>query len=179
MSRIGKKLIIIPDKVKITKDKDRFQVSGPKGTLQRDINPLVDVNIEGQEIHVVPVENTKKAFAMQGLVRSLINNMVTGVSDGFTRKLEVNGVGYRVEVQKDKLTLQLGFSHPKLFELPEGISAEVDKQNTITLAGINNELLGQVAANIKKLRPVEPYKGKGIRYAGERVIRKVGKSGAK
>ncbi|ACL03597.1 50S ribosomal protein L6 [Desulfatibacillum aliphaticivorans] len=178
MSRVGKKPIPIPAKTKVTVSNGTVTVQGEKGKLERPLHPDVELKIEGDEITVVPVVERRKITAVQGLVRSLVANMVTGVSTGFKRVLEVNGIGYKAELNGQTLNLTLGFSHPVDFPLPQGITAEVDKKNNITLEGIDNELLGQTAASIRALRPPEPYKGKGIKYAEERIIRKAGKTGA-
>lgn len=177
MSRVGKKPIPIPEKTKI-EYKDRvFTVKGEKGSLTRAIHPDVDLQLDKDKIEVVILSEARNAAAMQGMVRSLVANMVTGVSKGFERVLEINGIGYRAEVQGNVINLNLGYSHPIGFELPEGISAEVEKNNIIKLSGIDKEELGQTAASIRKLRPPEPYKGKGIKYAEERIQRKAGKKG--
>ena len=179
MSRVGKKPIPIPEKVKITL-KDRFiTVKGDKGTLSRTIHEDVDLKISDNVIEVLTKTDTKKNFALQGLTRSLVDNMVTGVDKGFERVLEINGIGYRAEVKGSTLVLNLGFSNPVNFELPKDVSASVDKNTIIKLACIDKEVLGQTAASIRKLRPPEPYKGKGIKYAEERIIRKAGKTGTK
>jgi large subunit ribosomal protein L6 len=179
MSRVGKKPIPIPEKVKITL-KDRFvTVKGNKGTLSRTINDAVDLKIADNVIEVLTKTDSKKNFALQGLTRSLVDNMVTGVDKGFERVLEINGIGYRAEVKGNTLILNLGFSNPVNFELPKDVSASVDKNTIIKLACIDKEVLGQTAASIRKLRPPEPYKGKGIKYAEERIIRKAGKTGTK
>ena len=179
MSRVGKKPIPIPEKVKITL-KDRFiTVKGDKGTLSRTIHEDVDLKISDNVIEVLTRTDTKKNYALQGLTRSLVDNMVTGVAKGFERVLEINGIGYRAEVKGNTLVLNLGFSNPVNFELPKDVSASVDKNTIIKLACIDKEVLGQTAASIRKLRPPEPYKGKGIKYAEERIIRKAGKTGTK
>jgi len=179
MSRVGKKPIPIPEKVKITL-KDRFvTVKGDKGTLSRTINDAVDLKISANVIEVLTKTDSKKNFALQGLTRSLVDNMVIGVDKGFERVLEINGIGYRAEVKGSTLVLNLGFSNPVNFELPKAVSASVEKNTIIKLACIDKEVLGQTAASIRKLRPPEPYKGKGIKYAEERIIRKAGKTGTK
>jgi len=179
MSRVGKKPIPIPEKVKITL-KDRFvTVKGNKGTLSRTIHDEVDLKISDNVIQVLTKTDSKKNFALQGLTRSLVDNMVTGVDKGFERVLEINGIGYRAEVNGSTLVLNLGFSNPVNFELPKDVSASVEKNTIIKLACIDKEVLGQTAASIRKLRPPEPYKGKGIKYAEERIIRKAGKTGTK
>jgi large subunit ribosomal protein L6 len=154
-------------------------VKGPKGTLSREVHPKVQLDVQDGVIKVSPREETRDARALWGLTRSLVNNMVVGVSTGFTRVLEVIGVGYRADVQGQTLNLALGYSHPIEFPLPKGITAAVDKQNRITLEGSDKELLGLTAARIRALRKPEPYKGKGVKYAEEQIQRKVGKAGAK
>lgn len=177
MSRVGKKPIPLPAKTKITVSNGMVTVQGEKGTLQRSLHSDVELQVDGDTVTVVTVATNRNVRAVQGLVRSLVANMVTGVSTGFKRILEVNGIGYKAEANGQMLNLSLGFSHPVVFPLPQGITVEVDKKNNITLEGIDNELLGQTAASIRALRPPEPYKGKGIKYAEERIIRKAGKSG--
>jgi large subunit ribosomal protein L6 len=179
MSRVGKKPIPIPDKVSITYADRLITVKGAKGTLSRKIDDYVDLEIDKSEIRVTIPNSDKQTRAFQGLVRSLVSNMVVGVSSGFERVLEINGIGYRAEAKGKALTLNLGYSNPVEFALPEGISAEVEKNNVIKLTGIDKEKLGQTAAAIRQLRPPEPYKGKGIKYAEERIIRKAGKTGTK
>lgn len=179
MSRIGKKPINVPDKVEIKYTDRILTVKGPKGTLTQEIHPYVDIDVADSQINVKIITDERHANAFQGLVRSLVNNMVTGVTDGFVRVLEVNGVGYRVETTGKALTLHVGYSNPVPFFLPEGVAAEVEKNNIIKLSGIDKQKVGQAAASIRKIRPPEPYKGKGIKYAEERIIRKAGKAGGK
>jgi large subunit ribosomal protein L6 len=179
MSRVGKEPISIPEKVNVSLQNRLVTVKGSKGTLSRTIHDDVDLKIDGNVIQVVIQNEDRKSRGLQGLTRSLVSNMVTGVSNGFERVLEINGIGYRAEVKGKGLVLNLGFSNPVNFELPEGISATVDRNTIIKLAGIDKEKLGQTAASIRKLRPPEPYKGKGIKYAEERIIRKAGKTGTK
>jgi len=179
MSRVGKKPIPVPGKTKISYKDRVITVQGEKGTLTRSIHPNVDLEVEKETIKVTMLKETKSNKALQGLTRSLVANMVTGVDKGFEKVLEINGIGYRASLSGNTIVLNLGFSHPVNFELPDGISAKVDKNNTVTLSGINKELLGQTAASIRSLRPPEPYKGKGIKYAGEYVQRKAGKTGTK
>jgi large subunit ribosomal protein L6 len=179
MSRVGKKPIQIPEKVKI-EYKDRvITVRGEKGTLSEKIHPAVDLQFDTNSMNVVLLDTGKSADAIQGLVRSLLANMVTGVTRGFERVLEINGIGYRAEMNGNIINLTLGYSHPIGFDLPDGISAVVEKNNVIKLAGIDKAKLGQTAATIRKLRPPEPYKGKGIKYAEEYIQRKAGKTGTK
>ncbi len=179
MSRVGKKPISIPEKVDVSLKDRLVTVKGSKGTLSRTIHADVDLQVDGNVIQVVIQNEDRKSRALQGLTRSLVNNMVTGVSSGFERVLEINGIGYRAEVKGQTLVLNLGFSNPVNFNLPKGISAAVDRNTVIKLSGIDKEQLGQTAASIRKLRPPEPYKGKGIKYAEERIIRKAGKTGTK
>lgn len=179
MSRVGKLPIQIPQKTQIEFKNGVFTAKGEKGTLSRTVHPGVDLQIEDGVLKVVPVGNSRDGSALQGLMRSLLANMVTGVSTGFQRVLEINGIGYRAEVIGNVINLSLGYSHPIGFNLPEGITAEVEKNTVIKLSGIDREQLGQTAASIRKLRPPEPYKGKGIKYAEEHIIRKAGKTGTK
>jgi large subunit ribosomal protein L6 len=179
MSRVGKKPISIPDKVNVSLQDRSITVKGSKGTLSRTIHDDVDLKVEGNAIEVVIKREDSKSRALQGLTRSLVNNMVTGVSSGFERVLEINGIGYRAEVKGQRLILNLGYSNPVNFALPDGVAASVDRNTVIKLTAIDKEKLGQTAASIRKLRPPEPYKGKGIKYAEERIIRKAGKTGTK
>jgi large subunit ribosomal protein L6 len=175
MSRIGKKPIEVPSGVKINIDGSVIKVEGPKGRLERVVTDQVEIKLEAEQMIVSPLD--VKNNAIQGLTRSLLANMVEGVTKGFTRILEINGIGYRAELQGASLNLALGYSHPINYPLPEGISAEVEKQTKITLTGIDKELLGATAAKIRSFRPPEPYKGKGIKYSDERILRKAGKTG--
>ncbi len=179
MSRVGKKPIQIPDKIKVTYKDRLLMVKGPKGTLTRSIHPAVDLNIEPENIQVSVIVDSRTNRAYQGLMRSLIQNMVTGVNIGFERVLEINGIGYRAMLKGNRIELNLGFSHPVQFDLPEGISASIDRKNVIKLNGIDKELVGQTAASIRQLKPPEPYKGKGVKYAEERIKLKAGKTGTK
>ena len=176
MSRIGNLPITIPSGVTITVDPQNITVSGPKGNLSQVQLEGITVKTEGDQVIVTRVNDEPKNRAKHGLMRSLINNMVVGVSQGFDKKLEVNGVGYRVAMAGNGLKLNLGYSHDVNFALPSGISASVE-QNIITISGIDKQQVGQVAADIRKLRKPEPYKGKGIKYVDERILRKSGKSG--
>ncbi len=178
MSRIGKKPIEIPAGVKVNINGSHIKVEGPKGRLERTVNDLVEIKLDAEQLQVVPLDE-KEGRALQGLTRSLLANMVHGVTSGFSSVLEISGIGYRAELQGSTLNLALGFSHPIAYPLPEGITAEVEKQTKITLSGIDKELLGATAAKIRSFRPPEPYKGKGIKYSGERILRKAGKTGAK
>ncbi len=179
MSRIGKKPIQISEKVDIALKDDLLTVKGPKGTLTRELHPAVSVKKEDGVLNISVNSNDRKTVAIQGLYRALIANMVTGVTDGFKRILELNGIGYRAEIKNDLIVLNLGYSNPVHFEIPEGISATVEKNTQLTLTGIDKEKLGETAARIRRLRPPEPYKGKGIKYSDERIIKKAGKAAAK
>ena len=179
MSRVGKKPISIPDKTKVSYKDRVVTVQGKNGTLTQEIHPAVDVKIENDVINVVLNDQSRKTVALQGMTRSLLNNMVAGVTSGFERVLEINGIGYRAEVKGKSIVFNLGYSHPIDFPLPEGVSAQVDKNNVVKINGIDKQLIGQTAARIRQLRPPEPYKGKGIKYAEEHIIRKAGKTGTK
>jgi len=179
MSRIGKKPIPLPDKTKVSYQDRVITVQGQKGTLSRPIPEPVDIEVDSGAVRVTRPSDEKSARSMQGLVRSLVNNMVSGVSQGFERTLEITGIGYRAEVKDKGLLLTLGFSHPVHFPLPTGVTAAVDKNTVIRLQSIDKELLGHTAAAIRRLKPPEPYKGKGIKYAEERIRRKAGKTGTK
>jgi large subunit ribosomal protein L6 len=177
VSRVGKKPIVIPSGVDVTIDGTRVVVKGPNGTLEHDAPESISVARDGDEIVVTRPDDERENRALHGLTRSLVANMVTGVSTGFTRDLEIVGVGYRAIAQgPSKLELQLGFSHPVHFDAPDGVTFEVPAPTRITVRGADKQLVGQVAANIRKIRKPEPYKGKGIRYSDERVLRKAGKS---
>ena len=179
MSRVGKKPISVPDKTTITY-RDRFlTVKGEKGTLSREIHPAVDLDIQDGVIHVTIEKDSRVNRAFQGMTRSLVNNMIKGVTQGFERVLMINGIGYRASISGSSLTLNIGYSNPVNFDLPEGVSATVDKNNVIKLSCIDKDKLGQTAAAIRRLRPPEPYKGKGIKYAEEYIRRKAGKTGTK
>jgi len=176
MSRIGKRPIDIPDGVKIKQDGSVMTVEGPKGTLSMEIPAGVEVAFEGSVARVNTLSDDSKGRSLHGLVRTLFANTVTGVSTGFEKALEIVGVGYRGEVQGNVLKLLIGYSDPVEYVMPEGITVKVDKQVNMVVSGIDKELVGRVAAQIRDLRKPEPYKGKGIRYAGEYVKKKVGKS---
>ena len=178
MSRIGKAPIPIPSGVDVTIAGGHITVKGPKGTLERDIPGAITVRQEGDELLVERPDDERQNRALHGLVRSLVNNMVVGVHQEFTKELEIIGVGYRAAAQgTSKLDLALGFSHPVSVDAPEGISFETPAPNRIIVKGIDKEAVGQVAANIRKIRKPEPYKGKGVRYLGEHVAKKAGKTG--
>jgi len=176
MSRIGKLPIALPSGVNVVADKDNITVTGPKGELKQFNLPDISVAAAGGQIEVKRANDQDKTRANHGLMRSLVNNMVTGVSQGFEKKLELNGVGYRVQAQGQELKLNLGFSHDVIYKVPQGVQVSVE-QNIITVSGINKQQVGQTAAEIRALKKPEPYKGKGIKYADERVLRKSGKSG--
>ncbi len=179
MSRIGKLPITVPAGVQVDIDGKNVKVKGPKGELQRTFTPVVDIQMEESQIVVTRSSDEKMARALHGTTRAVLQNMVTGVSDGFTKTLEIQGVGYKAEMDGEKLVINVGFSHPVFVEPPDGIQFEVTEKNRfIVITGSNKEVVGQVAADIRKIRPPEPYKGKGIRYLGERVRRKAGKSAA-
>jgi large subunit ribosomal protein L6 len=179
MSRIGKKPVQLPSKVQLTLNGDMIFVKGPKGNLERKLHPAIELEINETVLEVKTDTSNKKNVALQGLFRSLISNMVTGVTAGYEKKLILSGIGYRAEAKDKNLILNIGYSNPVSFQLPDGILASVENNTQITLSGIDKEILGQVAANIRDLRPPEPYKGKGIMYADERIIRKAGKTAGK
>jgi large subunit ribosomal protein L6 len=176
MSRIGRMPIVVPGGVKVHVADGTVRVEGPKGKLSRTLPREVLLAVEGSTVNVSRSEETRRARGIHGLTRKLVANMVEGVSKGFTRVLEINGVGYRAEARGPILHLTLGFSHPIAFQLPTGVTAKVEKQVVVTLEGADRELLGQVAAALRELRPPEPYKGKGLKYAEERIHRKAGKT---
>jgi len=179
MSRIGSRPIIIEEGIKVGLEGSVIRITGPKGELTQDMNDRVKLIIDNKEINVHRADDDKKAKAFQGLSRSLIANMVAGVTKGFSKTLNIVGVGYRAEVKGDMLHLTLGYSHPIEFRLPKGISARVDKQVQITIEGIDKQLVGETAAKIRSFRKPEPYKGKGILYSDEKIRRKIGKAGIK
>ena len=180
MSRIGKAPVYFDDKVQVTvTPKNEVQVKGGKTQLVIPMKPFVKAQIEGKKITLVSSDSSKEGSSAFGLYRALIQNAVTGVSKGFNKALELHGVGYRANVSGKKLELSLGFSHPVVFEIPEGIEIKVEKQTAISVTGANRELVGQVAAKIRSFRPPEPYLGKGVRYQGEHIRRKAGKSAGK
>lgn len=177
MSRVGKDPVVLPDGVDFKADGAHVTIKGPKGTLERDFSELMSFNFEDGTVVVVPADDERDTRALHGLSRALLNNMVVGVTDGYRRELQAVGVGYRANLQGKKLELQVGFSHPVHIEAPAGVDFEVPEPTKIIVTGIDKELVGQTAANIRRVRPPEPYKGKGIRYAGEHVRRKAGKAG--
>jgi len=180
MSRIGKKPIPVPAGVSVAMDGQTVRVEGPKGKLSQAVPAGVSVSLESNVLTVGRESDHRDVRALHGLTRSLLANMVHGVKDGFERKLDIVGIGYRAQLQGKNLQLALGYSHPVIFPLPDGVQAEVERQVSITLRGADKALLGQVAAKLRALRKPDPYKGKGIKYAGEHIRRKVGKkAGAK
>lgn len=180
MSRVGKKPIVVPEKTTVSYKEGMVTVQGKNGSLALQVHSAIDLKIEKERIDVVLKDtDDRKTRALQGMTRSLVDNMVTGVSKGFERVLEINGIGYRAEAKGKSLVLNLGYSHPIEFALPDGVAAVVEKNNVIKLSGIDKHLLGQTAARIRQLRPPEPYKGKGIKYAEEYIQRKAGKTGTK
>ncbi len=179
MSRVGKLPVQIPDSVKVTVEADRFTVEGPKGTLTQGYEPQVSIEINDGQGVVKRLNESKRAKSMHGLYRQLLQNMVTGVSDGFSRALLINGVGFRAEVSGQSLTLNLGYSNPIEFIVPDGVTVETDGPTRVVVRGTQKELVGKVASEIRSLRPPEPYKGKGVKYEDELIRRKVGKSGVK
>lgn len=174
MSRIGEKPVLLPDGVSTKLKNDKLTVNGPLGSLTKEINPVVSLNIESDKIKVIKKSNDKFHRSIFGTVRSIINNMVEGVTKGFTKKLVIHGMGYKAEVKNEDLHLVLGFSHPVVYKNPGDISFNVEGDE-ITVKGIDKEKVGEIAAEIRDFRKPEPYKGKGIRYKGERVRRKAGK----
>ncbi|MCC5639447.1 50S ribosomal protein L6 [Nostoc sp. CHAB 5844] len=179
MSRIGKRPITIPAKVQVTIDGTKVVVKGPKGELSRDLPVHVTVSQEGETLQVVRKDDSRTSRQMHGLSRTLVANMVEGVSQGFQRRLEIQGVGYRAQVQGRNLVLNMGFSHQIQIEPPDGIQFAVENNTNVIVSGYDKEVVGNTAAKIRAVRPPEPYKGKGIRYTGEVVRRKAGKTGGK
>ena len=177
MSRIGNKPITVPAGVEVKIDGKHISVKGPKGTLERDIEPEISMELKENVITISRDSDARRSKSLHGLTRTLINNMINGVQNEFTRELQINGVGYRVQKQGNDLNLSLGYSHPVIFEAPKGITFDVPNANTIIVKGIDKELVGQTAAVIRTKRPPEVYRGKGIKYAEEVIRRKVGKTG--
>ena len=175
MSRVGSKEIMIPDTVKVNMHDGIFMAEGPMGKLESPLNEDIEVNIEENIIKMKPKSENKSLLPFWGLQRNIVNNIIVGVSEGFSKKLEMNGVGYRATLKGKVLELMLGFSHPINYDIPEDISVSVDKQNNIEIKGPNKQLVGQTAAEIRSFRGPEPYKGKGIKYADEYINRKEGK----
>jgi large subunit ribosomal protein L6 len=178
MSRVGKKPIAIPSGVTVNVEAAKVTVKGPKGTLSLSVSPSCKVAVEGNEIVVTRVNDSKPVRAMHGTTRANLANMVKGVSEGFTRELEIIGVGYRAEAKGKTVTLALGYSHPVEFPVPEGITVETPEPTKVRVSGIDRQRVGQVASEIRALRGPEPYKGKGIKYTDEHIVRKAGKSAA-
>ena len=177
MSRIGNKVIVLPASVEITNNDNVVTVKGPKGELTREFSKDIEIRVEGTEVTLHRPNDSKEMKTIHGTTRALLNNMVTGVSEGFKKELEMRGVGYRAQLQGSKLVLAVGKSHPDEVEAPEGITFELPTPTTIVVSGISKEVVGQTAAYVRSLRSPEPYKGKGIRYVGEYVRRKEGKTG--
>ena len=177
MSRIGNKPITVPAGVEVKIDGKHISVKGPKGTLERDIEPEISMELKENVLTISRDSDARRSKSLHGLTRTLINNMVNGVQNEFTRELQINGVGYRVQKQGNDLNLSLGYSHPVIYKAPAGISFDVPNPNTIIVKGISKEQVGQVAAEIRTKRPPEVYRGKGIKYAEEVIRRKVGKTG--
>jgi len=175
MSRVGKKPIVLPEKVEVKVQGRTVKVKGPGGELERELHPAVKVAVADGRVEVSPVDDTRESRELWGLSRSLVANMVEGVSQGFRKELEIVGVGYKAELQGKAVKLSLGFSRPVNYQPPEGITLEIPNPQAVVVSGINKELVGQCAAEIRLLRPPEPYKGKGVRYKNERVRRKVRK----
>lgn len=178
MSRIGRKIIDMPAGVSLSLDDGKVRVKGPKGELFVDMVPGIDIAVEENSIRVTRQSDDKKTRAFHGMIRALVNNVVVGVSQGFERQLEIIGIGWRAQMQGRTLVMNLGFSHPVEYEPPAGVDISTDAPTKITVRGIDKQAVGQTAAIIRGFRPPEPYKGKGIRYVGEHVIRKAGKAGA-
>lgn len=175
MGRIGKRLIQIPSGVEVKVLDGKIQVKGPKGSLVQEYNSRIKIEVNENKVHTICKAKDPKILALQGLYNSLVKNMIEGVTSGFEKKLEMVGVGYRASKQGKNLQFQIGYSHPVVVEPPEGIELVLEGVNKITVKGIDKQLVGEVAAGIRRIRKVEPYKGKGIRYAGERVRKKAGK----
>ncbi|RMF58985.1 MAG: 50S ribosomal protein L6 [Calditrichaeota bacterium] len=178
MSRVGRSPIVLPDGVEVKVGKGKVSVKGPKGELSTNVEPALKVEVNDGQIVVSRPNDSRRFRSLHGLYRSLVANMVQGVTQGFEKKLEIVGVGYRSEMKNGRLILQLGYSHPIVFVPPEGIEVVVENQTSIAVRGINKELVGQVAAKIRSFRPPEPYKGKGIKYIDEQIRRKAGKTAA-
>jgi large subunit ribosomal protein L6 len=178
MSRIGRMPITMPKEVKVTSDPSKVEVTGPKGLLAYQLPQGISISVDGGKILVHRANDQRTIRALQGLTRSLIANMVTGVTRGFEKKLEIVGVGFRADLQGGALKLTLGYSNPVLYPVPKGIKVEIEKQTLLTVRGIDKQQVGIVAAQLRSIKPPEPYKGKGIRYLGERIRKKVGKTKA-
>ncbi len=178
MSRIGRMPVNLPKEVKVASDPSKVEVTGPKGLLAHALPQGISISVDGGKILVHRANDQRTLRALQGLTRSLVANMVTGVTQGFEKKLEIVGVGFRADLQGSTLKLALGYSHPILYPLPKGIKVEIEKQTLLTVKGIDRQQVGTVAAQLRSIKPPEPYKGKGIKYAGERIRKKVGKTKA-
>ena len=180
MSRIGRAPIAVPAGVEIKiEDNNVVTVKGPKGTLTQQFHPNMTIKQDGAELHVTRPNDLKENRSLHGLTRTLLHNMVVGVTDGYKKVLDVNGVGYRVAMEGGKLVMNLGFSHQVIMEVPQGLTVETPSANQIVVSGFDKQLVGQFAANVREKRPPEPYKGKGIKYSDEVIRRKVGKTGVK
>lgn len=178
MSRIGKMPVKLPQGVSVTVGKDHLQVKGPKGTLTTPVPAGITCKVDGEEVHLTRRNDERTQRALHGLARALLANAVKGVSTGWSRDLDIQGIGYRAVVQGKSIEFALGYSHPVVYPVPEGITVTVEKQTRVSVSGADRQKVGQVAAEIRSLRPPEPYKGKGIRYADEVIKKKVGKTGA-
>ncbi len=178
MSRIGKKIISIPEGLIVKLEKRKLEIKGPKGTLNLEIHPEIEALLRDKEISFQIKGSSKKSAALWGLMRALVSNMLTGVTEGYRKNLELQGVGFRMSVQGKKVILALGFSHPIEVEIPEGLEVKLGEGSTLVIAGIDKKLVGQFTADLRKLKKAEPYKGKGFRYVGEYVRRKAGKKAA-
>ena len=177
MSRIGKMPVAVPSGVDVTIEGTNLKVKGSKGELARSFSDRVALELEDGTLNVTRLDDSRETRALHGLTRALVANMVTGVAEGFTKSLEIHGVGYRAAMKGSDIEFQVGFSHPVVVKAPPGITFDVPEPTRVDITGIDKELVGQVAADIRKIRPPEPYKGKGIRYAGETIRRKAGKAG--
>ncbi|MGX7394216.1 50S ribosomal protein L6 [Carnobacterium mobile] len=177
MSRIGNKTITVPEGVTVTRNENEVTVKGPKGELTRSFSPVITMTVEGNEISFTRPNDLKENRAMHGTMRANLNNMIVGVTEGFEKGLELIGVGYRAQLQGNKLVMSVGYSHPVEFDIEEGLTVEVPSNTRVLIKGANKERVGELAANVRAIRPPEPYKGKGIRYVDEFVRRKEGKTG--
>ena len=178
MSRIGKKVIAVPKGVKISVQQGAVEVQGPKGKMLQALPPGIGFELEGDQLHAKTLRQDPDLGKFHGLARSLVANAVKGVTEGFRKDLDIVGVGYRAEVKGKQVHFALGYSHPVVFDIPQGIAVAIDKQTHVTVTGIDRQLVGQVAANIRRMRKPDPYKQKGVRYSGEVLKKKVGKTGA-
>ena len=176
MSRIGKSPVPVPEKVSVTLAGRKVRVTGPKGTLELELPPLITAEVKGSQVVLKREEEDEGSKALHGLSRALINNMVRGVSEGFAKRLEINGVGFKASVQAGRVNLQLGYSHPVSYQIPDQIKVSVEDNTKLLIEGPDRQVVGRVAAELRGFYPPEPYKGKGVRYAGEKIIRKEGKT---